>query len=269
MDDSPPLALLPRGATLGRYVILERLGEGGMGVVYSTYDPELNRRVALKLVRRVPGRGSTEQARLLREGQALARLSHPNVVAVYDVGVHDDRVFVAMELVEGETLRAWVARASRTWREILGVFVQAGRGLAAAHAAGIIHRDFKPDNVLVGADGRVRVADFGLAHEEGAPLVATGVVGGEVSSEGASSMSLTARGSLVGTPRYMSPEQIGRESLDARTDQFAFCASLWEALHGSPPFGSEDLLDLYRDIRDGKFREPKRGGAPFRVGRNE
>src|SRR5438105_1101326 len=158
---------LPRGTTIDRYVILSLLGRGGMGVVYRAYDPDLDRPVAIKLV----GLGgldpdSREKARqrLLREAQALAQLSHPNVVAVHDVGVIGNDVFVAMELVQGMTLRHWLAEREHSTREILGVFRAAGEGLAAAHRVGVIHRDFKPDNVMVGSDGRVRVLDFGLAR---------------------------------------------------------------------------------------------------------
>jgi serine/threonine protein kinase len=166
-SDAPPdgggEATLPRGAVLGRYIVVEPIGRGGMGVVYRAYDPELDRRVALKLLRRQGESTGDEQARLVREGKAMARLAHPNVAAVHDVGVDDDQVFIAMELVEGQTLRAWL-ETPRSWRAIVAMFLQAGRGLSAAHAAGMVHRDFKPDNVIVGADGRARVVDFGLAR---------------------------------------------------------------------------------------------------------
>ncbi len=159
---------LARGQSVDRYVIAERLGAGGMGVVYRAYDPELDRKVALKLIRRAPGPDDDRtirelQERLLREAQAMARITHPNVIAVYDVGRHGDDVFVAMELVDGETLAMWLTKA-RTPSEIARIFVRAGRGLAAAHAAGLVHRDFKPNNVMIGHDGRVRVLDFGLAR---------------------------------------------------------------------------------------------------------
>src|SRR4051812_22549103 len=159
--------MLIRGATIGRYVVLGLVGRGGMGDVYAAYDPELDRKVAVKLVRtRHSGhRDPTEgRARLLREAQAIAKLSHPNVVVVYDVGTFGDGVFLAMEFVEGCTLTYWMESAARTWREALAIFQAAGRGLAAAHLAGMVHRDFKPDNVMVSGDGQVRVMDFGLAR---------------------------------------------------------------------------------------------------------
>ncbi|MCA9637679.1 MAG: serine/threonine protein kinase, partial [Myxococcales bacterium] len=156
-------AELGRGATIGRYLVLARLGAGGMGVVYAAYDPELDRKVAVKLLRS-GGHDPRGRARLLREAQALAKLAHPNVVAVHDVGTVGAQIFVAMEFVEGMTLRRWLAARPRAWPEIVEVFVAVGRGLAAAHAAGLVHRDLKPDNVMVGSDGRARVMDFGLAH---------------------------------------------------------------------------------------------------------
>src|SRR5450432_1595308 len=170
---------LERGRTIDRFVVLGLVGRGGMGEVYAAYDPELDRKVALKLLRAhdgqaVSGGHEDGKARLLREAQAIAKLQHPNVVVVFDVGTFGDSVFIAMEFVEGHTVGAWLAAAPRTRREILDVFLAAGRGLAAAHAAGLVHRDFKPDNVMVTNDGQVRVMDFGLARQssessEGAP----------------------------------------------------------------------------------------------------
>src|SRR4051812_8285324 len=156
-------ARLSPGATIGRYVVLDELGAGGMGVVYKAYDPELERPIALKLLHE-EGRSGAFRERLLREAQALARLSHPHVVAIHDVGTFGESVFIAMEFVEGKTLRQWLQAEPRSRRAILDIFLAAGEGLAAAHAAGLIHRDFKPDNVMVGDDGRVRVFDFGLAR---------------------------------------------------------------------------------------------------------
>jgi tetratricopeptide (TPR) repeat protein len=217
------LEALARGAAVGRYLVLDRIGAGGMGVVYAAYDPELDRRVALKLLRPDRFTGEVDRLRLLREAQALARLADPNVVAVYDAGTFGDRVFVAMELVEGETLRQWLGAGSRSWREILDRFLPAGRGLAAAHAAGLVHRDFKPENVLLGRDGRVRVVDFGLAEAAPEP-------GGELATP------LAECGLVLGTPAYMAPEQIRGLAADARSDQFSFCVTLYEALYGERPF---------------------------------
>lgn len=216
-------APLTVGARLGRHVVLEWLGQGGMGVVYTAFDPELDRRVAIKVLHPEPGDGegsaSTKDA-LLREAQALARVSHPNVVTVYDVGAHEGRVFVSMEYVRGETLADWLRREPRPWRATLARFLDAARGLAAAHEAGLVHRDFKPANVLVGLDGRVRVTDFGLAC-----LAITDAA--VPSSPGARSWK--------GTPAYMSPEQRGGERVDARSDQYSFCVALHEALQGELP----------------------------------
>jgi serine/threonine protein kinase len=158
-------------ARIGRFLVIRALGSGGMGIVVEAFDAELDRRVALKLLRARDGAPSSH-ARLLREAQAMARLSHPNVVQVHDVGTVGAQVFIAMELVVGQTLASWQAAGKHEWRAIVRMYLEAGRGLAAAHAAGLVHRDFKPDNVLVGRDGRVRVADFGLAREDRDPEAA-------------------------------------------------------------------------------------------------
>ncbi len=262
-EPQQPMAVLPRGASVGRYVILEQLGAGGMGIVYAAYDPQLDRRVALKLVRS-GGVGSSPEgrARLLREAQTMARLSHPNIVVVHDVGAFEDNVFVAMELVAGQNLKAWLAKEKRPWREVLHVYAEAGRGLAAAHAAGLVHRDFKPENVLLAADGRVRVTDFGLArqlddveglppHEEPDSL--------QEPLEASLSDTLTRTGVLVGTPAYMAPEQAARGKADARSDQFSFCVSLYEGLHGERPFAGASLRDLTLSILKNNVRPPPAG----------
>src|SRR5215468_858998 len=171
-EGSPPSdhgqATLARGASIGRYVVLGLVGRGGMGEVYAAYDPELDRKVAVKLLRVKPGAGvslTEGRQRTLREAQAIARLSHPNVVVVYDVGTFDEKVFIAMEYVEGNTAGFWAQAQKRTWPETLKVYMAAGRGLSAAHGKGLVHRDFKPDNVMVSRDGQVRVMDFGLARQ--------------------------------------------------------------------------------------------------------
>jgi len=228
-----------RGASIDRYVVLDVLGEGGMGVVYVAYDPELDRKVAIKLLR--PTNTTTTdadaaRARLVREAQSLARLSHPNVVNVHDVGQADGEVWVAMEHIEGLTLRQWRAQKNRTRREILDVFIRAGRGLMAAHAAGLVHRDFKPDNVLVGDDGRPRVLDFGLAVGRASFLDDSSDASGSLSNASSMDNALTEAGTVVGTPAYMAPEQRVGEAADAATDQFAFCVALYEALYDERPY---------------------------------
>ena len=238
-----PAERVTRGKQLGRYVVLDLLGEGGMGVVYSAFDPELDRKVAIKLLQFTgDGSHSGGQGWLMREAQALARLQHPNVVAVYDVGTLDgDQAFVAMELVDGQTMRQWLKEKPRTWREVVPLLRDAGAGLAAAHRAGLVHRDFKPENVLVGKDGRVRVMDFGLARfqrdEDDEPL--TPDPDAPRSAETASTA--TFAGHVVGTPVYLAPECQGGEPADARGDQFAFGVTLFEALYGIRPFARKEL----------------------------
>lgn len=206
-----------------------------MGVVYLAYDPQLDRKVAIKFLR--PGsEGDRGQIRLLREAQALAKLNHPNVVAVHDVSTLEERVWLAMEFVEGQTLRDWATSASRSWIEVLEVMIEAGRGLAAAHTAGLLHRDFKPDNVMIDVNGRVKVMDFGLARawetsshlpplaEKDRPVLAVAV---------------TRDDALIGTPAYMAPEQFRGNEVSAAADQFSFCITLWELLFGQSPFSTE------------------------------
>ncbi|MFY0533205.1 serine/threonine-protein kinase [Nannocystis pusilla] len=242
-----PADALPQ--QLGRYHVLARLGSGGMGVVYSAYDPDLDRRVAVKLLR-PDHRGRDSQIRLLREAQALARLSHPNVVQVYDTGALGEQVFIAMEFVRGVDLHTWLA-GERGVEEILRTFVAAGRGLAAAHDAGLVHRDFKPENVLVGEDGRVCVADFGLARDDGAAPVE-----GRSGVSRPLDLSLTVTGVLLGTPTYMSPEQHEGRVADARSDQFSFCVALWEALYAARPFAGETHAALAMAVRGGQIQDP-------------
>jgi WD40 repeat protein/predicted Ser/Thr protein kinase len=235
------------GARVGRYVVQRLLGAGGMGIVFAARDPELDRTVAVKLLRASGGDEEAQlamQERLRREAQAMARLSHPNVVAVYDVGTLGDRVFVAMEYVEGVTLTEWLATA-RTLAEILAVFDAAGRGLAAAHGQGLVHRDFKPENVLVGDDGRVRVVDFGVAKLGASPRAAW-----------KPPLELTATNAALGTPFYMAPEQYLGEAVDQRTDQFSFCVALYAAVHGVRPFAGTTLDELAAAAIGGKLTPP-------------
>ncbi len=225
---------------VGRYTVLERVGSGAMAVVYAAFDRELDRKVAIKILR--PER-TVPHERLLREAKALARLSHPNVVQIYEVGHQDGEVFIAMELIEGTVLTDWLAGAQRTWREVVDVFVEAARGLAAAHAQGVVHRDFKPDNVIVGENGRVRVVDFGLAIDEpGRPRVPSDA---DASLEsGALLPGLTQTGVALGTPAYMAPEQMEGAPADPRADQFSWCVALYEALVGERPFDAPTLMEM-------------------------
>ncbi|MEZ4452123.1 MAG: serine/threonine-protein kinase [Nannocystaceae bacterium] len=240
--------LLDGGGRIDRYVILRHLGEGGMSTVFAAYDEELDRRVALKLLRARASEGALGRTRLLREAQALAKLAHPNVVTVFDVGEFRGQVFVAMELISGQTLRHWFKERRRTWVEIVEVFLQAGRGLAAAHSAGLIHRDVKPSNVVVGDDGRVRVVDFGLAlarvsagEAPGEPGLDATESAARLSSSTLLTTNLTTDGAVAGTPAYMAPEQIIGAASDARSDQFAFGVSLFEALVGVRPHPGRTL----------------------------
>jgi predicted Ser/Thr protein kinase len=214
---------LPLQGKLGRYELVSEIGRGAMGSVYSARDPLLAREVALKILHKNAGN--------LDEARALARLAHPNVVAVYDVGEEDGRVWIAMERASGETLGAWLRAAPRTWEAILGVFVQAARALDAAHAAGVVHGDFKPDNVLVAADGSVKVMDFGLARLH------------DVSREDRL---------LAGTPAYMAPEQLEGAEATPASDQFAFATTLHEALYGARAYAAPTMSELREQMRNAR-----------------
>src|SRR5579863_3026220 len=299
MPSGPPYesgpGALGRGAIIGRYVVLGLVGRGGMGEVYAAYDPELDRKVAVKLLRVKAGNGVTMtegRQRTLREAQAIARLSDPNVVVVYDVGTFDDKVFIAMEFVEGNTVTFWLEQQPRGWEEVLRVFRAAGRGLIAAHEKGLVHRDFKPDNVMVGRDGEVRVMDFGLARQVNEkpeaeppaprrpPIViadgsadtvrdpmetvllngpptssSTPPMGTEQQSQGAFEVQLTRTGAMMGTPAYMAPEQFLGTATDARTDQFSFCVALYEALYGERPFSGNTMFALTTAVVQGQVKE--------------
>ena len=290
-SDAP---LLARGAPIGRYLVLGLVGRGAMGDVYAAYDPELDRKVAVKLLH-VSGSVGPElveqKARLLREAQAIARLSHPNVVVVHDVGSFEDQVFVAMEFVDGHTVAYWQNAARRSWREILDVFIASGRGLSAAHAAQLVHRDFKGENVMLTSSGQVRVMDFGLARHaadrsSGDPIVISSEI--TISADVGATMALpkqqavpvgqaltgsapdapadskiraaaldanlTQTGLLVGTPAYMAPEQFRGQTADARSDQFSFCVALYEALYGERPFSGKTLAELADNVLRGRLR---------------
>lgn len=243
---------IQRGEALDRYVILDRLGAGGMGEVFSAWDPVLDRKVAVKVLRpdfEGSELGEELKERLLHEAQALAKLSHPNVVTVHDVGLAGDRVYLAMEFAEGRTLKQWLEQKPRpSWQATLEVFLAAGEGLAAAHAQGITHRDFKPDNVVVGSDGRVRVMDFGLAHGQ-AKTKAT---------DEPHRRSITGPGAMLGTPAYMSPEALHGQATDFRSDEFGFCVALYEAFYGFRPFEGATPGALAVEIEQNRVRAPPR-----------
>jgi WD40 repeat protein/predicted Ser/Thr protein kinase len=238
---------------IGRYTIVRTLGRGGMGVVYLAYDGDLDRRVAVKLLH-ASSRNSKSVARLQREAMAMARLQHPNVVTVYETGAHEGQLFVAMEYIRGSDMRGWMEAQPRSWREVLDTFLQAGEGLVAAHRAGIVHRDFKPDNVLVGEDGWVRVADFGLAYVERA--ADSSELPPESPDRAALPDGLTRTGAMMGTPAYMAPEQFRRALTDERTDQFSYCVALWEALYGEQPFPGTTVKELAVAVLRHELAEP-------------
>jgi tRNA A-37 threonylcarbamoyl transferase component Bud32/tetratricopeptide (TPR) repeat protein len=248
--------VLDAGTRVGRFTLARVLGEGAMGEVWAARDPELDREVAIKLLRVTP-------ERLRREAQAMARVKHGNVVAIYDLGVDGDHAFCAMELVDGITLRAWLQMA-RPWRAVVAVAIAAGRGLAAAHAAGLIHRDVKPENVLIASDGRTLVTDFGLAKLAGPDEEAVDI--SRAVTEGADvSTRLTVTGALVGTPAYMSPEQLASEPADARSDQFSYCVMIYEALFRARPFEARNIGELRDAIRTGIKPRADLRGVPRRL----
>jgi eukaryotic-like serine/threonine-protein kinase len=277
---------------LSRYILLEPLGQGAFGAVYAAYDPELNRKVAIKLL--VPRDGSTHDLetgrdRLLREAQAMAHFSHPNVVAVYDVGAYSlppsireevsevvrDGVFVVMELVDGKRFDHWARARKRSWREIVTAAVAAAKGLAAAHDAGLVHRDFKPANVLVDDHGHPKILDFGLARlqGEGPSSLVRGPSSEEVLLESVEGLgrlgdALTRTGTVLGTPRYMAPEQHRGDEAHAKSDQYAFCVTLYELLYGGSPFHARKFDELVRaKLRVDTLRPPTSEAPPwlFRV----
>ncbi|MBI5542624.1 MAG: tetratricopeptide repeat protein, partial [Deltaproteobacteria bacterium] len=267
-EAEPEPGPLVRGAVVGRYVVIDLLGAGGMGVVYAAYDPTLERKIALKCVRpRATGSADSGEvsARLLREGKVIAQLSHPHIVAVHDMGTFRDQVFIAMELVDGGTLKSWLLEKRRTWHEVLDAFRAAGKGLAAAHHAGLLHRDFKPENVLLGRDGRIRVTDFGLAsavERASAPSEPNLPIPLPIptTDEAWSPSFMTRTGTLVGTLAYMAPELFSGQRADALSDQFSFCVALWEALFGvrpyPPPKPGDPAWEQHR------IEEPKDSGVP-------
>ncbi len=256
-DGTPAPPIPAAQVRLGdRYEVKRLLGRGGMGAVYLARDRTLARDVAVKL----HGVGSGGD-RLHREAIAMAKLAHPNVVTVYEVASFEDRLYVAMEYVKGGTLGSWMRAAPRTWRETVELLIAAGQGLAAAHAAELVHRDFKPENVLVGEDGRARVSDFGIAHVQ--TRASDKIIPVALTIDPSKPMTMT--GSVLGTPAYMAPEQLVGDPVDARADQFAFCVVAWEALFGERPFSGTSLATLAASIALQKFERPAKANVPQRV----
>ena len=256
---------LTAGDTLGRYRILETVGMGGMGVVYSAHDQDLQRTVALKLLHTSSGtnssRSNAERNRLLREARAMARLArHPNVIQVYDVATDGHHDFVAMEYVDGTSLDQWLKREQHGWREVLDAFIKAAHGLMAAHDADVVHRDFKPANVLMQTDGRVLVTDFGLARVPAgtAPTPETDEADDDETDHDRppADTSMTRTGAIMGTPAYMAPEQHRSDTIDARTDQYSFCVALYEGIFGRRPFTGESLQALARSKTEEGLPDP-------------
>jgi len=249
----------------GRYIIKKMLGKGGMGVVYAAFDPTLNRRIAIKVLRVSNGSGDMDtqsaRARMLREAQAMAMVGHPNLVQVFDVGTYDDDVYIAMEFVEGVTLRDWLVNHDRKdWRTILKRYLDAARGLHAAHQRRLIHRDFKPENVMVDNNGHTRVMDFGLARHTGPDDP------NDTSRTPILARPLTQTGMIMGTPAYMAPEQFLADHTDHRTDQFAFCVALYEALYGYRPFRGDSMKALARSVMRGEIvLPPKKSPIPDHI----
>ena len=244
------------GDYLGPYLVEGTLGSGAMGVVYRAIDPGHHQPVAVKLLHRWrsdPSDGRVEDDWLRNEAGALARLSHPNVVSVLGVGTFDDRPFLAMELVEGHTLADWLREQPRSWDEVVPIVRDAAHGLAAVHRAGLVHGDFKPDNLMVGRDGRVRVMDFGLARPALASDISVGRV--EVGRDGVS------RHRPIGTPAYMAPEQLAGRRADARSDQFSCCVTLYEALYGVRPGKGRSPAELAYHVMRGERRVPPADAA--------
>lgn len=253
-----------RGESVGPYLVIDRVGTGASGCVYAAYDNRLGRKVALKILHERGGPSAqAERGRVLSEAQALARVSHPNVVTVHEAGEADGRHYIAMEFVEGTTLDVWLAASPRTLQDKIAVLLAAGAGLSAAHGSGLIHRDFKPTNVMIDADGRVRVMDFGLARARHP----------EASSDTSESRSdpddaLRTRGEgIAGTPAYMAPEQHLGLAPDPRSDQFSYCVAAYEALVGVRPFQGKSLPELVTAIVEGDLPEPPRGTCPGAIWR--
>jgi serine/threonine protein kinase len=240
--------------SVGRYQLRETIGQGSMGTVHRAFDPDLEREVAVKLVRG----HSTEnaRARLLREARALARFGHPNIIQLYDVGIEAGLMYVVMEYRPGLDLKEWLGQEKRDWRAVLDVYLQAGQGLNAMHAVGIGHRDFKPQNVLLGEDGVARVLDFGLAKAFSMQRDPSETIDLDAMHDQPPTTDLTGKGVLLGTPAYMAAELWCGEPAEPRSDQFSLCVSLFEGLYGARPFEGEKIKEIGRNIIQGRANPP-------------
>lgn len=256
--------LAPGTLVHGNYRIQQQVGAGAMGAVYLAVHETLGRRVALKIhLSELP----TARTRTLREAQAMARLSHPNVVTIYDVGEAQGGIVIAMEYLPGGTARDWM-RTARPWTQTVAFFMGAARGLVAAHGAGLVHRDFKPENIMIDGEGRPKVADFGIARaadEMSTDGAGSPVPGLEASPGDAMAATLTQTGAFMGTPAYMAPEQFAGSRVDARADQFAFCVALWEALFGVRPFPGRTPVEVYMAMRERRFAPTPSSSVPGAV----
>ena len=249
---------------IGHYTLVRKLGEGGMGVVYVAVDERLNREVALKLLNSKDSESAQGTLRLLREARAMAKVAHPNVVGVYEMGESDGCIYISMELIKGVTLREWMSDDTRPWTDVVDAFVQAGAGLAAAHRSGLVHRDFKPENVMIGHDGRVKVLDFGLAFaraalvpdQRGFPAAARpkAEIFAQVPCPRIDER-ITEPNVLMGTIAYMSPEQFHESAVDAASDQFSFCVALFEALYRVPPFAGRTYFEIVGNVFNNRMTE--------------
>lgn len=264
LDERGPV--LNKGEPIDRYVVLDQRGRGGMGEVYAAWDPVLDRKVALKVLKaEYEGAGKLAdelRLRLMREAQSLAKVNHPGVVTVHDVGIVEGKVYVAMEFVEGQSLTEWLREKKRSWREVLEMFLETGEGLAAAHEAGVTHRDFKPDNVIISRAGRPRVMDFGLAHSHSERTQAPK----PPSSSSALQRKITSPGIMLGTPAYMSPEAMYGRPTDPRSDEFSFAVALFEALYGVRPFEGNTAFAVAAEIEQQRVKPPPRASrVPRRI----
>ncbi|MCH9681218.1 MAG: serine/threonine-protein kinase [Deltaproteobacteria bacterium] len=255
-DSAVRARLAEPGTRIGRYEVIERLGSGGMGAVFLARDHDLDRPVALKILH--ADMADKYRARLFAEARTMARFTHPHVVSVFDVGEHDGRIFLAMEPVDGGTMRQWLAERQPSWTQIVEAYCKAARGLYAAHQAGVIHRDLKPDNILVGSDGEVKVTDFGMARVQ-EPLrdrIAMSIGPQSVDSFSQEDLQRGMLGKLGGTPAYMAPEAIRGHAGGRRADQFSFCVALYEGLCGERPFVADSVPALFTKIFTGS-RQPR------------